>query len=75
MLNLCVRNDRTGDEKVGNYIVTANVNGKILAAAKINGYVRDSGWLPLLKWAVVALEAVENSKLENRKEKEFSHGR
>ena len=64
MLNLRVRNDRTGDDLIGNYNVTAEIDGKILAAGRITGYVRESGWLTLLKWAVAVMEAVENSNLE-----------
>jgi len=69
MLTLQICNDRTGTKESGNYDIVVRVNFKELARAKIHGYTREYGWLPLLRWAVNVLE--ESSKME---EKEFQHG-
>ena len=48
MLTVSFRNDGTGDGAVGNYDVTANVNGLVVWRGRVEGYKRAQPWLYLV---------------------------
>lgn len=49
MLIVKFQNDRTGNERYGNYDVKVYVNNKLIAVDRIEDYKRRCGWRGLVK--------------------------
>lgn len=49
MLTIFIRNDGTGDKKIGNYVVSVAVNGMVIARERIEGHKRADGWRALVR--------------------------
>lgn len=52
MLTIRIQNDGTGTEARGNYDVTVDVNGEVIARAKVRDFIRKLGWHRLARVGV-----------------------
>jgi hypothetical protein len=53
-LIIIFQNDGTGDEKIGNYNVKVMINELIITEGRVEGHLRESGWMGLVKRLVYA---------------------